>query len=131
MAEREKGGIIFVSSMMAFQGVPHFSAYAATNAHKLLLAEGLHFEFKKSGVDVLALCPGLTDTEMIKTLDVDKFPLKPMKVEPVVKEAISSIGNRMYVVPGTMTRIINIMGKRIMSRTMNSAIFGKLFEKLL
>lgn len=64
MAKRGKGGIIFVASTLGYSATPYFSNYSATKAYILSLGEGLHYELKKKGVDVLVLSPGLTDTAM-------------------------------------------------------------------
>ncbi|MEA1834288.1 SDR family oxidoreductase [Methylobacterium durans] len=57
-AERGRGGIILMSSLVAFQGVPRAANYAATKAYVQNLAEGLHAELRPRGVDVLASAPG-------------------------------------------------------------------------
>ena len=57
-AQQKRGGIILMSSMVAFQGTPFASNYAATKAYVQTLAEGLHVELKPHGVDVLAAAPG-------------------------------------------------------------------------
>lgn len=56
--ERGRGGIILMSSLVAFQGVPRAANYAATKAFVQTLAEGLHAELRPRGVDVLASAPG-------------------------------------------------------------------------
>jgi short-subunit dehydrogenase len=55
---RRRGGILLMSSLVAFQGVPRAANYAATKAYVQSLAEGLHDEFAPLGVDVLASAPG-------------------------------------------------------------------------
>lgn len=57
-AARGKGGIVLLSSLVAFQGVPLQSHYAATKAWVQVLAEGLRAELKPLGVDVLSVAPG-------------------------------------------------------------------------
>ncbi len=56
--ERKRGGIILMSSIVAFQGVPRAANYAATKAYVQSLAEGLRLELKPLGVDVIASAPG-------------------------------------------------------------------------
>ncbi|WP_246696876.1 SDR family NAD(P)-dependent oxidoreductase [Methylobacterium planeticum] len=56
--ERGRGGIVLMSSLVAFQGVPRAANYAATKAYVQTLAEGLHAELRSHGVDVLASAPG-------------------------------------------------------------------------
>jgi len=63
MIERQRGDILIVASTAAFQAVPFISAYAATKAFDLILAEGIAEELRPLGVRVCALCPGPTDTE--------------------------------------------------------------------
>jgi uncharacterized protein len=63
MIERRRGDIMIVSSVAAFQPVPFNSAYAATKAFDLLLAEGIAEELRDFGIRVCALCPGSTTTE--------------------------------------------------------------------
>jgi short-subunit dehydrogenase len=55
---RKRGGIVLMSSLVAFQGVPRAANYAATKAYVQTLAEGLHDELAPLGVDVLASAPG-------------------------------------------------------------------------
>ena len=44
MRQRGRGGVIFLSSVVAFAGMPAWSSYAATKAQNLLFAEGLSAE---------------------------------------------------------------------------------------
>jgi short-subunit dehydrogenase len=55
---RGRGGIVLLSSLLAFQAVPRAAHYAATKAYVQSLAEGLHAELAPRGVDVLASAPG-------------------------------------------------------------------------
>lgn len=57
---RGRGGLVLLSSLLAFQGVPRAANYAATKAYVQSLAEGLRLELAASGVDVLACAPGPT-----------------------------------------------------------------------
>jgi short-subunit dehydrogenase len=51
MRERGKGGIIFVSSIVAFAGAPAWSNYCATKAYDLILAEGLAWIYRHPTVE--------------------------------------------------------------------------------
>lgn len=57
-ARRGRGGLILLSSVVAYQGVPRSANYAATKAYVQSFAEGLHAEFASRGVDVLSVVPG-------------------------------------------------------------------------
>ena len=86
---RGKGGIIFTSSISAFNAHPYLSHYAATKAYILSLAESMNYEFKDKNVDVLALCPGMTKSEMTKGM---KDGPMLMEAGPVVKLALDNLG---------------------------------------
>lgn len=55
---RGRGGIVLLSSLVAFQGVPRAANYSATKAYVQSLAEGLRLELGARGVDVVASAPG-------------------------------------------------------------------------
>ena len=55
---RGRGGLVLMSSIVAFQGVARAAHYAATKAWVQTLAEGLRRELAPHGVDVLASAPG-------------------------------------------------------------------------
>jgi hypothetical protein len=57
-ARRGCGGIVLLSSIVAFQGVPRAANYAATKAYVQSLAEGLRVELAPFGVDVLSSATG-------------------------------------------------------------------------
>lgn len=65
MIAREKGRILNVASIAAFQPVPSLATYAATKAYVLSLTESLAEELNGTGVSVTALCPGVTATNMV------------------------------------------------------------------
>jgi short-subunit dehydrogenase len=62
MQSRRDGVIVNVGSTAGFQPLPYMSVYAATKAFVLSFSEALWAENRRSGVRVLALCPGATET---------------------------------------------------------------------
>jgi short-subunit dehydrogenase len=48
MATRRSGHILLVASLLAFQAVPSYAAYAATKAYVLALGEALHDELRRT-----------------------------------------------------------------------------------
>ena len=56
-------GIINVASTAGFQPLPSMAVYGASKAFVLSFSEALWQECKGTGVRVLALCPGATETE--------------------------------------------------------------------
>ncbi len=72
---RGRGGFVMVSSIEALMGCPYSAAYASMKALVLHLAEGLFAEAVGTGVDVLACCPGATNTEAGVRAGVDMSKL--------------------------------------------------------
>jgi uncharacterized protein len=62
MVARGRGALVLVTSGAAWAGGATLAAYGATKAFDLLLAESLWAEWHGSGVDVLGLVLGATDT---------------------------------------------------------------------
>lgn len=108
MAARRSGGILFVSSLFAYQGVPYVANYAATKAYLLTLGEALHVELKPFGVDVLVLSPGLTKTEMTANMPIDfsKLPLSPQRPDQVARVGLQALGKKPTVVSGFLNKLL-------------------------
>ncbi|WP_369034369.1 SDR family NAD(P)-dependent oxidoreductase [Streptomyces adonidis] len=62
MVARGRGGLVLVTSGAAWAGGATLATYGATKAFDLILAESLWAEWRGSGVDVLGLVLGRTDT---------------------------------------------------------------------
>jgi uncharacterized protein len=60
MVERKSGRILNVASVVAFMPGPKMATYFATKAFVLSLSQALSQEWSKYGVQVMALCPGVT-----------------------------------------------------------------------
>lgn len=66
LVERGGGRIVNIASVAAFQAVPRLAVYAATKAYVLSLSEAMSIELARKGVTVTAVCPGYTDTAMLR-----------------------------------------------------------------
>ena len=120
MAKREKGGIIFMSSVVSFQGVPHIANYAASKAYDLIFAEGVAAELKPYNVDVTAVAPGFAKTELSPAFNFDGLPIKPMAPELVARKGISSLGRKRLTIPGAINKFLYLSGKYLQPRRMNT-----------
>ncbi len=129
MIRNGKGGIINVSSLLAYMGVPYSAVYAATKAYELVKSESLWYELKQNGVDVLSLNPGITKSEMTEGFDFSHMPMSLLEPENVVGAALKALGKSSQVIPGGMNRMLGFMSKRVMSRDMNTRMFGMLMGK--
>lgn len=73
MIPRGRGFLLNVSSVASFQPAPKLAVYAATKAYVTSLTESLHEEVRGTGVQVTALCPGLTRTEFQSVSNSDAY----------------------------------------------------------
>ncbi len=131
MVANKKGGIINLTSIVAFQGVPLISNYAATKAYDLIFSESLSSELNPHGIDVLAVAPGFTDTELSPDFDFSGTPINPLKPYFVANKAIHSLGKKRVVIPGFMNGFLYIAGKYLQPRILNTFSFGMVFKRVL
>jgi len=103
-ATQKRGGIILMSSMVAFQGVPYAANYAATKAYVQCLAEALAVEMKPFGVDVLAAAPGPVESGFGLRANMNmNISLKTSQVGvPILK----ALGRKSVVLPGMLTKVL-------------------------
>ena len=103
-ADQQRGGIVLMSSLVAFQGVPHAANYAATKAYVQSLAEALHIELSPLGVDVVASAPGPIHTGFAARADMQMaLALKP---SAVAETTLKALGRRMTVRPGWPSKFL-------------------------
>ena len=131
MRKRRSGKILLVASMLAYQGVEKFAVYSAAKAYVLRLGEALHREFKRDGITVTTLCPGMSDTGFAKAAQqkiTTTLKLLMMKPEPVVRAGIRALqAGRISVVPGWSNKAAVIfmwatprwLHQAVFARTMN------------
>jgi short-subunit dehydrogenase len=125
---QKKGGIIFTSSISAFNAHPYLSHYAATKAYILSLAESMNYEFKDKNVDVIALCPGMTKSEMTRGM---KDSIMLMEAKPVVEAALQNLGKEVFVVPGIVNKVQTFINGRMLGRISARNLTAKLLENVL
>jgi short-subunit dehydrogenase len=128
MCERGRGGVIFTASMASFLGAPYVGHYAATKAYDKSLAEALYGELHTQGIDVVALCPGLTRTKSVTAgmSEAEARALPAMDRGPVAEVALAALGRRPWVVPGFQNRLramaLRFLPRGIVLRKMGSRL---------
>jgi hypothetical protein len=130
MARRGRGGILFISSLFAYQSIPWVANYAATKAYILSLGEALHVEMKRHGVDVTVLSPGLTDTAMPARMPINftRIPLFKQQPQQVARAGINALGRKATVVPGLLNKFY-AWENRLLPRSLPVALFGFLIRR--
>jgi short-subunit dehydrogenase len=88
MRERKGGAIINVASTAGFQPVPYMATYAATKAFVLSFSEALWEENRAYGINVLALCPGVTETNFFEASLMKQKP--PARVSQTPEEVVDT-----------------------------------------
>lgn len=87
--------IVNVASTAAFQPTPGMAVYGATKAFVLSFTESLWAEARRSGVRVLALCPGPTRTEFFDVVGSEAAAVGRMQTaEQVVATAFCVLERR-------------------------------------
>jgi len=104
LAARGRGGIVMMSSIVAFQGVPRSANYAATKAYVQSLAEALADELEPSGVDVLVSAPGPTDSGFAARAGMRFGQAVPAAV--VARETLDALGRKRQAVPGGLSKLL-------------------------
>lgn len=110
MTDRGTGGIVLVSSSGAYYPVPNMAVYDATKAFLLSFAESLSLEVAGTGVRVMALCPGPTETGFGEAAGMaDMMANAPglTTAQAVVAEALTAFDRgRTLCLPGAATRVM-------------------------
>ncbi|MFO8101091.1 MAG: SDR family NAD(P)-dependent oxidoreductase [Dehalococcoidia bacterium] len=128
MRERERGGIILLSSASALQGTALSANYAATKAYNLILAESLWDELRREGVDVLGFMPGPTNTPGYADSSprLELVPqMKVMEARETVAEALDALGEGPSHIAGKKNRRNAFLLNRLMSRRRATGLVGK------
>jgi len=129
MAQRGKGGILFISSLFGYQGIPHVANYAASKAYILSLGEALYAEMKPHGVDVTVLSPGLTDTAMPANMPINfsRMPIFSQHPDDVARTGLNALGRKATVVAGLLNKFY-AWQNRLLPRAFPVALFGFLIR---
>ena len=105
-AKQGRGGLVLLSSIVAFQGVPRSANYAATKAYVQSLAEALQVELKAFGVDVVAAAPGPVRSGFAQRADMQMGTAQDAADVPVA--TMSALGRRTTVRPGWLSKLLAI-----------------------
>lgn len=133
MQERKSGSILNIASIAGFQPMPYFSVYAATKAFVLSFSEALWAENQTTGVHIMAVCPGPTESRFF---EVANFPQTLasdgqgiVSAEVVVQEALQALDKmQSNVVTGGMGNQMIVNASRFLPRQTLVNGIAKLFR---
>lgn len=105
MAARGKGGIVLMGSLAGNAGSPSVIPYAGAKAFSQIFSEGLWWELKQHGIDVLHVVVGSTDTPAMARLGIVHRKNAADSPEDVARHALANLGNGpVTVVPSMQAR---------------------------
>ena len=133
MLAKKQGAIILMASLAGFQGSGFLSVYGATKSFDRVLAEGLWYEWKDKGVDVIACCAGATSTPNFINTKPEKqsfFAPKVQTPEEVVQECFQQLGKTPSFVTGTGNKIASFIMQKLLPRKMAINIMGDTTRKM-
>jgi len=129
MRERKQGAILNVASTAAFQAVPFMATYAATKAFVLSFSEALWEENRPFGIKVMALCPGVTDTNFFEAARGEKPPARASQTpEEVVETALRGLARgKSHIISGWANRAMT-EAERLVPRDLITRMAGRMMR---
>ena len=126
-AQAKRGGIILMSSIVAFQGVPQAAHYAATKAYVQTLAEALALELKPLGVSVLAAAPGPVQSGFAQRANMQmSLSLRP---DQVALPILRALGRKTTVLPALLSKLL-VYSLSLAPRWLKIKIMGKIMHNM-
>lgn len=130
MRARRQGVIVNVASTAGFQAVPFMASYAATKSFVLSFSEALWEENRHYGIQVMALCPGVTETNFFHASGIRQPPMRVAQTpEDVVETALRGLSRgKSHVVSGWSNRMM-IELERLVPRSLVTRVAGRVLGK--
>ncbi len=125
MRERRRGTIINVSSAAGFQPLPFMATYAATKAFVTSFSEAIAEENRPYGIQVLALCPGSTQTNFFAASGIERpIQVKGQQTsEDVVETAMRAVkSGKTRAVSGIANSIGALLGSHLPNALVTRAV---------
>lgn len=133
MLKKGKGAFVLMASLTGFQGSGYLSVYAATKAFNRVLAESLWYEWKNSGVDIIACIAGATATLNYINTNPEKTGFLTPRIlapEEVADECFRKLGKQPSFITGRGNRLASFLMQRVLPRKMAVNIMGDTTRKM-
>lgn len=109
MAARGRGGIVLMGSLAGNAGAPMVISYSGAKAFSQIFSEGLWWEMKQHGVDVLHVVVGSTDTPAMARLGIVYRNNEADQPEDVAQLTLENIANGPVLVVPSMRERFKIL----------------------
>ena len=128
MVNADKGKILNVSSLAAFQPGPLMAIYYASKSFLLSFTEAVAREIKGTGVSISVLCPGPTKTNFQSTVSENTSENKiAVNMASVVE--VASYGykkmkkGKIVIIPGVMNQFLSLLPRFLPRNTAASIVY--------
>ena len=109
MVARDRGWILQVASIGAFQPSPTYASYSAAKAFVLSFGEALAYELRRTKVRVCVVSPGVTETEFLEVAGQQRTlyqRMTMMKSADVARAGVKALlRGRASCVPGVVNKV--------------------------
>lgn len=137
MAEKGKGHILNIASMVALFPFPYFAVYSATKSFVLTFSLALRNELKTKGVNVSCLLPGFTKTNFDSNAKINSEKYKHfsnkmgMDATTVAKIGLKAMfKKKAFVIAGIQNKIFAFLIK-ILPQSLITSIVKKQLDSLV
>lgn len=125
MRAAQRGFVLNVSSIGAYQPTPTYAAYSAAKSYVLMFSEALRHELKQENIHVTALSPGITATEFLQVSGQRATlyqRLCMMQAPDVVRTGLRALAkNKADVVPGLINKL-TVWSHRLSPRALQTTL---------
>ena len=128
MTKARHGVVLCVASTASFQPTPGMAVYGATKAYVLSFTEALWKETKGSGIRVLALCPGATDTEFFARTGEEFLTSGRQTSKQVVDVAMAALDKSTPTVVSGLANTLLATGYRFTPRRVMLEVSQRLLK---
>ncbi|WP_022911131.1 SDR family NAD(P)-dependent oxidoreductase [Aestuariimicrobium kwangyangense] len=129
MLQQHRGTIINVSSTASFQPLPGMAVYAATKAYVRSFSEALWHELKGTGVKVVTLCPGPTETGFFEVAGDSKALGWRRTPEQVVETCFRGLGRGLPTVVDGPLNLAQAVAGRLAPTRLGLAISHRVMQQ--
>ena len=131
MKKRRSGHILLTASLLGYQPVPGYAAYAASKGYVLLFGEALHAELQPFNVSVTVLSPGATATSFGAVAGQrNTTALRMLMMEPLpvaTTGILAMLRRKTSVVAGVFNKLV-VFSNRLMPRPLQSLVMRKVMS---